>query len=176
MRASLTSCRYDLRATFDIVVGQATAERFTVHTDILTARSTFLAAIRKPEWLAGVDASKPVDLSDEDPDVFQDYLNCVYLGPEALHEHIVEFERQISAHWVELYVCIRHQEQDEQSVAKIFEDFNGLRAFVSRKNGDPLLISTWFLTPPRTPAEHLSLFSSTGTNSLLAYLTPASKL
>jgi len=69
-------------------------KHFTVHTDILTQRSKFLAAARKPEWLAG-DPSRPVDLSDHDPDVFQAYLNCVYLGSDTLEEHPDGVNREI---------------------------------------------------------------------------------
>jgi hypothetical protein len=92
----LTVCRYDLRATFEIVVGKSPSpeERFTVHTHVLTQRSRFLRAARKPEWLT--DASNPVDLTDEDPDVFQAYLNCVYFGFQTLHAHIEEFDRQMA--------------------------------------------------------------------------------
>lgn len=129
----LTSHRYDLRATFDVLVGQAPAERFAVHTDVLTAYSKFLAATRKPEWLAG-NASRPVDLSDEDPEVFQAYLNCVYFGPKALREHIVEFERQMSAFKVELFVCVAHADPDEDSVARFFEKYDGLKRVRFKKN------------------------------------------
>ena len=59
----LTSLRHDFSSTFDVRVGQlpGNLKRFTVHTDIFTQRSKFLAAARKPEWIAG-DATKPVDL------------------------------------------------------------------------------------------------------------------
>jgi hypothetical protein len=77
----LTSARYDLQATFDIIVGKppSPVQRFTVHTDVFTQRSRFLCAVRKPQWLT--DVTKPVDLTDEDPEIFQAYLNCVYFGP-----------------------------------------------------------------------------------------------
>ena len=114
--------RYDLKATFDVLVGQEPAERFTVYTDVLTPRSKFLTATRKPEWLAG-NTSKPVDLSDEDPDVFQAYLNCVYFGSEALHEHSVEFERQLPASNVDLLVFVGSPNRDEHSLAQCFEEF-----------------------------------------------------
>ena len=69
-------------------------ERFTVHADVFTQRSRFFATARKPEWLAG-DSSKPVDLSDEDPDIFQAYLNCVYVGAETLEEIPGSFESEV---------------------------------------------------------------------------------
>lgn len=30
---------------------------------------------------------KPVDLEDEDPKVINDYMNCVYFGPEGLKHY-----------------------------------------------------------------------------------------
>jgi hypothetical protein len=48
----------------------------------LISRSDFFKAARKPEWLT--NPNKPVDLQDEEPEVFSRYLNCVYLGIEAL--------------------------------------------------------------------------------------------
>jgi hypothetical protein len=77
-------------------VGQlpGNVKRFTIHTDIFTKRSRFLAAARKPEWIAE-DPSKPVDLSDEDLEVFQAYLNCVYVGPEILEEVPGAFECEV---------------------------------------------------------------------------------
>lgn len=61
------------------------SQRFTVYTNVLTTRSDFLKAARKPEWVA--DHTKPTDLGDEDPEVFSRYLNCVYFGVEALGLH-----------------------------------------------------------------------------------------
>lgn len=76
----LTPSRYDLKSTFDVEVG---SETFSIHTSVFTQRSEFFRAARKPEWLAG-DEKKPVDLKDEDPEVFNRYTNCVYFGPAAL--------------------------------------------------------------------------------------------
>lgn len=49
----------------------------------VTERSEFFRAARKPEWLTG-DPKKPVDLKDEDAEVFDTYVNCVYFGCETL--------------------------------------------------------------------------------------------
>jgi hypothetical protein len=75
---------------------------FTVHTNVFTQRSRFLCAARKPEWLTNV--TKPVDLTDEDPEVFHAYLNCVYFGPQTLREHGDEFERQLQTFHAKLFV------------------------------------------------------------------------
>jgi hypothetical protein len=69
-------------------------KRFTVYTNILTERSLFLKAARKPEWLAE-DPRKPINLEDEDPEVFQAYLHCVYFGSETLDEHFDNFLREV---------------------------------------------------------------------------------
>lgn len=63
------------------MVGKAPAQRFTVYTDVLTSRSGFFKAARKPEW---TDATQPTCLEDEEPAVFTRYLNCVYFGVQTL--------------------------------------------------------------------------------------------
>jgi hypothetical protein len=75
----LTYSRYDLTSTFDVKVK---AKIFTLHTTVFTERSEFLRAARKPEWLDN-NPNNPVDLEDEDAEVFSTYVNCVYFGPEA---------------------------------------------------------------------------------------------
>ncbi|KAM0710413.1 hypothetical protein Q7P35_002775 [Cladosporium inversicolor] len=92
----LTSSRHDFSSTFDVLVSQLPGDvkRFTIHTDIFTKRSKFFAAACRSEWVAG-GSSKPVDLSDEDPDVFHAYLNCVYVGPDTVEEMPGAFEREV---------------------------------------------------------------------------------
>jgi hypothetical protein len=106
-------------------------KRFTVHTDVLTRKSKFLAAARKSEWLAG-DSSKPVDLSDEDPDVFQDYLNCVYSGPDILGGSRKAIEREVldSIGGIRDIVVeyLRKEITDEQLTAQ-FESFGEIKEF-----------------------------------------------
>lgn len=86
--------RYDLTGTFDVVVGKGcSSQRFTVHSNVLTSRSSFFKAARKPEWLT--DPTKPTDLQDEEPEVFSRYMNCVYFGIKAfqLSENIPKDDR-----------------------------------------------------------------------------------
>lgn len=72
----MTDCkRYDFTRTFDVLVGPD-RKRISVHHDILTQRSGFFQAARKPQWIDGPQV--PTDLSDYDPDDFQDYLQLVY--------------------------------------------------------------------------------------------------
>ena len=78
--------RYDLHSTFDVVVG---SETFPLHTSVFTERSEFFRAARKPEWLAG-DAKMPVDLKDENAEVFSTYINCAYFGRKILKHYADE--------------------------------------------------------------------------------------
>jgi hypothetical protein len=55
-----------------------------LHTDIFTKRSEFFRAARSPAWLK--DPLKPVDLEAEDPEVFEAYFSCVYIGIEAIRD------------------------------------------------------------------------------------------
>jgi hypothetical protein len=75
----------DLSSTFDVLVGQGPSQQtFTVYTHVLTESSEFMRAARSAQWLA--DPKKPVDLTDEDPEVFSAYLNIVYRGVETIRE------------------------------------------------------------------------------------------
>lgn len=82
----LTSSSYDLNSTFDVVVGSKT---FSLYTAVFTKRSRFFCAARKPEWCR--EPKKPVDLEDEDPEVFNEYMNCVYFGQDALKVYADEY-------------------------------------------------------------------------------------
>jgi hypothetical protein len=81
--SALIHHRYDLNPTFDVAVG---AKTFSLHTSVFTERSEFFRAARKPEWLAGTP-KKPVDLRDEDTNVFNEYMNCVYFGQDTLKHY-----------------------------------------------------------------------------------------
>jgi hypothetical protein len=90
----LTLCSYDLEDTFDVVVGDPSSSestRFTLHTNVFVAQSGFLSATRKPEWIAQ-NPGRPVDLKDEDPELFQAYMNCVYFGFESIEHWADAFE------------------------------------------------------------------------------------
>lgn len=90
----LTPCSYNLEDTFDVIVGDPSSsesKRFTLHTNAFVAQSGFLAATRKPEWIAQ-NPGKPVDLKDEDPESFQAYMNGVYFGFETIEHWADTFE------------------------------------------------------------------------------------
>jgi hypothetical protein len=116
LSTKLTSHSHDLRETFDIIVGKAPSpvERFTVYSSILTQRSRFLHAARKPEWLD--NPSKPVDLTTEDPDIFHEYLNLVYFGPEALPRYVDDYVRQTRPFEVLLAFEGLHSNYDESAL------------------------------------------------------------
>lgn len=93
----LTVYSYDLEHTFDVIVGDPSSpesKRFTLHTSVFVAQSGFLAAVRKPEWNAQ-DPETPVDLTDEDPDLFHAYMNYVYSGFETVEHWVDEFELSV---------------------------------------------------------------------------------
>jgi hypothetical protein len=74
-----------MTSMFKCKVGESPAQQFfPVHTHIFTKRSEFLRAARSARWL--VDPKKPVDLSDEDPEVFSTYVNLVYFGVDIIRE------------------------------------------------------------------------------------------
>ena len=105
-------------------------KRFTIDTDIFTKRSEFLAATRKPEWIAG-DAVKPVDLSDVGPDVFQAYLNCVYVGPKSLEEVSGAFEREVRGSTVafsHLFVYKICEDVTTENIVQRFEQFGDIKS------------------------------------------------
>jgi hypothetical protein len=89
LSASVTNSsllRYDLTSTFDVIVGlqEQQQQRFTVYTSILTQRSKFFRAARSSQWLA--DPAKPINLDDDESEVFSAYLNVVYFGIETTKE------------------------------------------------------------------------------------------
>lgn len=57
-----------------------------MYTAVFTERSEFFRATRKPEWLAR-NPKRPVDLKEEDPEVFNEYMNCVYFGAGAFKHY-----------------------------------------------------------------------------------------
>jgi hypothetical protein len=92
----LTSHRYDLENTLEVIVGEPTAQpkRFTIYTNVFTGRSGVLAALHR----AGPDEQKkPANFKREDPELFQAYLNCVYFGPETVEQWADASEAEITA-------------------------------------------------------------------------------
>jgi hypothetical protein len=124
-------------------------KRFTLHTDVFTRRSKFLAAARKPEWVAE-DSTKPVDLSDEDPHVFQAYLNCVYTGPETLEETPESFERIVLDNFAGFPDIFLHNlyrsVTKEQLIAK-FEGFGEIKECEILGHNPPFRARISFTTP-----------------------------
>ena len=77
----LTLFRPSLDDTFFVLVSNKLQEqkRFTLHTNVFTARSGFFKAARRAAW--DPDPLKPTILDDDDdPEVFENYMRCVYFG------------------------------------------------------------------------------------------------
>jgi hypothetical protein len=136
LSTKLTSHSHDLRETFDIIVGKAPSpvERFTVYSSILTQRSRFLHAARKPEWLD--NPSKPVDLTTEDPDIFHEYLNLVYFGPEALPRYVDDYVRQTRPFEVLLAFEGLHSNYDESALIEAFDEFGYIESTHIQKDNN----------------------------------------
>lgn len=67
-----------------LVGSDSTQQRFTIHHGVFAKRSRFLKAARSSSWCS--DPKTPVDLTDADPDVFADYMHCVYRDKVAAPE------------------------------------------------------------------------------------------
>jgi hypothetical protein len=65
--------------------------RFTVHRDLITKRSEFFRAARTKYW---TEPSKVTRLVDDDPVVFEVYLNCLYNGLDCLAK--LDYSKPIS--------------------------------------------------------------------------------
>jgi hypothetical protein len=81
MTKKLTPVRLSLDNTFDVIVGTSEPhkqKRFTLHTNLLIPRSGFFKAARSAVW--NTDPLKPAILDDDDPEVFENYMRCVYSG------------------------------------------------------------------------------------------------
>jgi hypothetical protein len=62
-----------------VLVGKdALQKRFTLHNAVFIPRSEFFRVARSKAWT--VDPLEPTDCEDEDPEVFENYLRCVYFN------------------------------------------------------------------------------------------------
>ena len=53
---------------------------YTVHSALLRKRSKFFANAMKPEWSGSLPIRPPIDLTDEDPAIFEIYLHWLYFS------------------------------------------------------------------------------------------------
>jgi hypothetical protein len=129
---------------FNVIVGTPPlAQRFTLHTNVFIQRSGFFRAARKPEWLNG-NPSKPVDLTNEDPEVFQAYLNCVYRGPDTLKEIGDTFTREFprrekleTSHHLRITKLGDHSALNLEWIVKKFGEFGELQSVRTNRNWQP---------------------------------------
>jgi hypothetical protein len=157
----LTHHRYDLNPTFDVVVG---SETFSLHTNIFTERSEFFRAARKPEWL-GRNPKKPVDLEDEDPEVFNGYMNCVYVGKGSLKHYVdavqscseVDRNNNVNAGFNELIqvYLLADKLQDLSTANMIIEEIKQFSDNVDRVPSDGCYTYVYSNTTPHNPLRKL---------------------
>lgn len=104
----LTKPSCDFENTFDVLVGSPPDQkRFSLHYDLMNERSGYFTAARSGRWNE-TDPSKPTDLSNEDPKVFEDYVHTVYfnrvrvggleLGDDKLFESNATMEEGFAQH------------------------------------------------------------------------------
>ena len=76
--------RFNPEDTFEVIVGQpaSNAKHSTMHTSVVTGRSEFLAASLRAE----PDMPAVIQLETQDPELFQEYVNCLHHGPQALRQ------------------------------------------------------------------------------------------
>ncbi|KAK5701905.1 hypothetical protein LTR97_004723 [Elasticomyces elasticus] len=67
-----------------VLVGPSKKE-FVVHKDIVTRRSPFFKAATSARW----NGTKPIELPDDKPKVFAEYLHCLYVGDLAFGSETV---------------------------------------------------------------------------------------
>lgn len=69
--------RYNFIDTFEVLVGdEEIQQRFTVHKDVACKHSPFFRAARSQRW--NHESSRPTELLDTKPAVFEEYLRCIY--------------------------------------------------------------------------------------------------
>ncbi|USP73218.1 hypothetical protein yc1106_00492 [Curvularia clavata] len=73
-RAPHKTCMLD---TVAIRVGTE-GSMYTVHSAVLRKRSNFFASAMKPEWSGSNPSRPPIDLTDEDPAIFEIYVHWLY--------------------------------------------------------------------------------------------------
>ena len=93
----ITNCFIRLKFSniVEIIVGP-TEECFYVHPHILTQQSTFFKAACSERWRSSI--ADPIELPEDDPHIFDIYLNCLYSGNVDLGdlEHALAGERELT--------------------------------------------------------------------------------
>ncbi|KAK5679878.1 hypothetical protein LTS10_007826 [Elasticomyces elasticus] len=67
--------KLDFNDHIRVLVGPSKKE-FVVHKDIITRRSPFFKAATLARW----NGTRPIELPDDKPKVFAEYLHCLYVG------------------------------------------------------------------------------------------------
>ncbi|OQO14486.1 hypothetical protein B0A48_01364 [Cryoendolithus antarcticus] len=67
--------RIDYEKAFKVKIGNGDHQKIlTIYDDFVVHRSTFFKSARSSAWF---DEATPVDLTDEEPDIFATYMHCV---------------------------------------------------------------------------------------------------
>lgn len=77
------SCGYDYNDVISVLVG-GNEQSFTVHKDLICARSKFFVAACSERWIEG--QSKVVRLPESSPKIFQIYMAWLFAGNAAVEE------------------------------------------------------------------------------------------
>ncbi|KAK4901534.1 hypothetical protein LTR27_001306 [Elasticomyces elasticus] len=85
---------FDFVESLRVLVGESKQE-FMVHRDIITHRSAFFAAAVSARWKPV--PIKHIELPEDKPHIFADYLHCLYLGT-------VKFKGKATQDLADLYI------------------------------------------------------------------------
>ena len=88
--------RFLFEETAEVVVGKDKV-KYIIYTDVLCKRSNFFKSAYSKRWSF---ADKPIQLPDQDPEIFSHYLSCVY-GGELRSENE---EKSQLMHLAQLYI------------------------------------------------------------------------
>ncbi|KAK3642403.1 hypothetical protein LTR56_010756 [Elasticomyces elasticus] len=96
---SAKRAKLDFSKHFRVLVGEEQKE-FIVHKDPISLRSTFFTAAASETWNA---AGKPIELQEYTPNVFSDYLKCVYTNAVNIDDGKEVYIQEIN-HAISIYV------------------------------------------------------------------------
>ena len=87
-----------------MLVGEEKQE-FVVHKDLIVSRSPFFEAAAAQRW-ASSECTQPIELPVDKPNVFADYLHCLYLGRIKTPEDESDYPSRSAylVHTLDLYV------------------------------------------------------------------------
>ncbi|KAK5717561.1 hypothetical protein LTR17_016004 [Elasticomyces elasticus] len=85
--------KLDFNDHIRVLVGPSKKE-FVVHKDIITRRSPFFKAATSARW----NGTRPIELPDDKPKVFAEYLHCLYVGELQLDQNVDPENPKLTLH------------------------------------------------------------------------------